>query len=564
MGMGKLKLILIIVAAILSCWHATAEAARSFTVLQTVPAPGTAVDMGSTQAITFRVTNTNTPNNTAETITTLRFRVNSGSLFNAATAAPGGWNRTGFSTTQITFQASTAAFRIVTGGYLDFTIIINIRRTTADVALERLRDVRATYSAGNNVTVTTPGSWNLKSLSIVSFVITDLAGTPISGLTAGNGFRLVMTVKNNSSVSQTSIISNANPPATIEMGVVTQVLTGTVYAPNPLTLAASATGTITFTYTTNGNDGGTIYFTANARNNTNSATSAVANSTVLSVGKFSANLTIAPVVNCQYEGLQVTVTMRLTNNYPYNIINVTPVLAPSIGAPVVYVSGPTPGAPTGPVPASGGNFDFIWVYQVNGGNPGDLFTFTGQATGTGQTVGNPLYTTPQTTSTAVKRGGFSPTVSPISTNAGSTNEDLTWSITNQGCADVTQLSITIPAGWTLDGTDIYSLIDQNNPPNPGVNPIDPIENVWTVAGMNPVVFTTPAGKQLPLVNPPIGGDFNLVFSATPPAAGTSTFTLRITDANGTFVDRTTNVTVNAYGTGGDNTTAPAVYWEEIR
>ncbi len=559
--MGKLKLIAIIAAAILCCWHDTAEAARSFTVVQTVPAPGTAVDMGSTQAITFRVTNTNTGGNTGETITTVRFRINSGSLFNAATAAPAGWTRTGFSTNQITFQANTVADRIVTGGFRDFTIVIDMRRTTADVAVEGLRDVRATYSTGNS-TVNTPGSWNLKSLSILSFVITDLAGTPISGLVAGNSFRLVMTVRNNSSATQTAITSNPPSPTAIKTGTVTQGLTGTVYAPNPLTLASLAQGTITFTFSTDANDSGTIYFTAFARNNTNSATSAIAPSTILAVGRFSANLIIAPAVNCQYEGLPVTVTMRLTNNYTYNIINVAPVLAPSVGAPLLYVSGPLP--LTGTVLANGGTLNFIWTYQVNGGNPGDLFTFSGQATGTGQTAGNPVHTSPLATSGAVKRGGFTPVVSPVSTNAGSKNEELTWSITNQGCADVTQFAVTVPAGWTLDGTDIYSLVNQNNPPNPGVNPIDPIENVWNTAGANPVVFTAPAGNQLPLVAPAIGGNFRLVFSATPPAPLTSTFTLRITDALGTFVDRFTDVTVNAYGTGGNNTSAPNVYREEIR
>jgi hypothetical protein len=567
------KTILTVVAvSVLWLLADTAEAARQYTVPQTNPAPPGEVTMGTTQAITFTVTNTCTGGNNGERIYEMRFRINSGSLFNAVTAAPAGWTRTAYSTTSVTFRAAAWADAIPVGANLTFVLVLNIRTTGADVISERLRDARASFTTDNNfangitnagrVTINTPGQWNIRALSITSFQITDLAGVPITDIVAGTSFRVVMTIRNNSTATQTAIISNPNPPGTVETGTVTQGLTGTVYNPNPLTLAAAASGTITFTYSTNVNDGGTISFNAAARNNTGSATTIAGSSGVLAVGRFVAAITVAP--GCQYDGSNVTVTMTLTNNWSYNIINVNPILAPSVGAPVAYVNGPNPGAPNGPVTATGGVFVFTWTYRINGGNPGDTFTFSGSAAGIGQTGGNPPRATPNTVSAPVTRGGFTPVVSPGNTNAGSFSEELTWSIPNQGCANVTQVSITIPAGWTLDGTDTYSLIDQFNPPNPGVNPIDPVENVWTVAGANPVVLSAPPNNVLPLTLPASAGVFSLVFSATPAAAGVSVFTVGIIDANGAAVNLPTNVIVDAFGTGGRNDVNTGVWREEIR
>jgi hypothetical protein len=522
--------------------------------------------MGTTQTVTFTVTNTSTGGQTGDRIYEIRFRISSGSLFNASTAAPAGWTRTAYSTTSVTFRATSWANAIATGSSLPFAIAINFRSSSSDITNERLRDARASFTTdtnfGNGIwrsgrsTVNNPGQWNLRSLALTSFQITDLAGVPITALAAGNPFRVVMTVTNNSTAPQASIVSNPSPPSA--------VLTGTTFNPNPLTLAAGATGTITFTYSTNASDSGTIYFTASARNNTNNATSITATSGTLSISRFYASLNVNP--SCQYEGQTITVTMTLANEFPYNIINVTPNLAPSAGAPVILQNGPLPIAPNGPVIANGGTFVYNWIYLVSGGNPGDTFTFIGSATGTGQTGGNPVRTTPLATSPSIKRGGFTPVVSPANTNAESADEELTWTIINQGCAAVTSVAITIPAGWTLLATDAYSLIGQFNPPNPGVNPIPSIENVWQVNGANPVVFSAPPAPPdftLPVTTPAMRGDFSLIFSATPAGTGVNTFTLRITDANGTVIDRTTDVTVDAFKSGGKNDVNTGVWREDI-
>jgi hypothetical protein len=582
--MMKRFILSLLVPLMFGLWTDAVQAARTFTTLQTSPAPGSTLDMGTVQPFTFRVTNTSGGGNAGERIYEMRFRLNNGTLFDAATTAPAGWTRTGYTTTTVTFRATSWANSIPTGGFVDFILVMSLTPAGAD-ANQTLRDARASFtldtdfsngiSRTGRTTINNQGSWSLRSLQITSFLATDLLGN--TSVVAGNQFRVVMTVRNVSSTTQTSIISVANPPAMVTSawtGPVPTNVPPAIYNPNPLTLAPGASGTITFLYNTNSGSDGNVTFGgvsgAYVRNNTGNATSRAQNSNTLSVGRFSASITVTPTSpspNCEYEGNTVTVRMRLTNDFPYNIINVTPTLTPSVGAPVVYQSGPSPAAPNGPVVASG-TFDFTWVYLVSGGSPGALFSFSGSATGTGQTGGNPTRTTPVATSASVKRGGYSPTVSPTNagtSNADSTNEILRWLITNNGCTDVTQVSVTIPAGWTLATSDpyfSYSLVDQDSPPNPGTAQI---EDIWTVAGTNPVIFTAPLVPYnvLPLIPAsPKQGDFRLVFSATPAAAEASVFQLRIIDTNNAFVDRTTTVTVDPFGTGGRNDTNK-VNWREV-
>ena len=64
-----------------------AYAANAFSIPALSPTPQ--FDMGSTaQSVTFTVNNSS---NGGERIYIMRFRINSGSTFNAATAAPAGW-----------------------------------------------------------------------------------------------------------------------------------------------------------------------------------------------------------------------------------------------------------------------------------------------------------------------------------------------------------------------------------------------------------------------------------------------------------------------------------------
>ncbi|MDH3310604.1 MAG: hypothetical protein OEM48_06405 [Gammaproteobacteria bacterium] len=563
-------------------WSGQVQAARSFSISQTNPLSGSPLDMGTTQTVTFQITNTSGGGNAGERIYEMRFRLpGTGTVFDAATTAPVGWNRTAFSSTSVTFRATSWSNAIPSGSFLYFNLVMVMRTTTADVN-ETLRDARASYTLDTNftngitrsgrTTVNNPGSWALKSLQITSFLVTDLLGN--TSVVAGNPFRVVITVRNNSSTTQNSIISAPNPPTmttSLWTGPV-PTLASTTYSPNPLTLAPGASGTITFQYNTNSGSDGNVSFAAYVRNNTNSATSRTLTSNIFSVGRFSASISVtptSPTPGCEYEGKLLTVTMTLTNNFPYNIINITPTLTPSVGAPVVYQSGPTPAAPApGPITASGGTLVFTWTYLLSGGNPGDLFSYTGSATGTGVTGGSPTRTTPPSTTANIKRGGYSPSVGPVSagtSNADSTNEILRWLITNNGCADVKAVSVTIPAGWTVAATDpyfSYSLVAQDNPPNPGTTQI---ENVWTVSGANTVVFTAPLVPYnvLPLIPAsPKQGDFRLVFATTPAVSGTSNFSIRITDTNDVFVDRTTTITVDPYNTGGRNDTNK-VNWREV-
>jgi hypothetical protein len=527
----------------LCLWAAPAYAARNFTVVQT-PSP---VDllMGSTNnPLTFRVTNNSTA---GETITTVRFTINNiyTALPNPETfVAPTGWTCTRSSNTRVTCTASSSYY-LTPGNYRDFTFNINSIASTQD-RTDQLASAQARFSGSTTwrTANSTTSSWRWKALS-ASFQITDLSGTPITDLVSGNSFRLIMTVTNRSTATQTSIVTSPNPPtATVTTGTVTLGLTSTTYNPNPLTLAPGASGTITFQYSTNSGDGGTVYFTAYARNNTGTATSKTINSITLSVGQFTAAIQVSPI--CAYFGQTITVTMTLTNNYIYRILNVTPTLTTTYTG-VTLVSGPTPPAPNGPVPAkvgsTPGTFIFTWVYQINAtSNPGETFIFTGSATGTGDTGGSPTRTTPTATSPTVKRGGFSPTVTPITVDASSTNVELTWGITNLACTDIKSVSIAIPSGWILSG-ETYSLVDQYNPPNPGTNPIDPIENIWAVAGTTFSTTTSPY-YLLPLTSPEQQGEFRLVFSNVPSTTGSYTFDVTIIDANDVSSTRPTTVTVN--------------------
>jgi hypothetical protein len=553
-SLARWRLLGILALVMAAGWGGVAQAARSYTYVQ-APAIGTQFDMGSTQSLAYTITNTATGGNAGERIYEMRFRISSGSLFSASTVAPAGWTRTAFSTTSITFRANSWANAIPVGGSVGFTLAVAMRTATTNVN-ETLRDIRGRFTNTTtgppfnllaSITTNTPGGWTLMALAITSFQITDLLGTPITALTAGSSFRLVMTVRNNSSATQNNIVSNPNPPTAVETGTVTQVLTGTVGS--PLNLAAGASGTITFTFSTAATDQGTISFTAQARNGA-TVTSRTATSTTLAVGRFSASLSAAPT--CQYVGANVTVTMALTDGYPYSILNVTPTLTPVAGAPVTYLSGPTPASPIPNVPVSPPDTLVAWTYQVNAVGTTDPFTFSGSATGTGNTAGSPVHTTPPATSASVARGEFPAAIGPAVVNAGSTNVEMTVTITNNGCAAVNSVAITSPAGWTGAG-DAYSLVNLS-----AVNAIE----TWTAGGANPVVFTAPnVAGQMPVT---FSGDFSIVYAATPAGATTSAFTVRVTDANGNFLDIPLNVTVNAFKSGSLNDAANRASREDFR
>ena len=549
--MLAMKKILITFCALLLAggWCTMAHAARSYTNTQS-PALGTAFDMGSIQSLTYAITNTSDGGNVGERIYEMRFRISSGSLFLSSTAAPAGWTRTAFSSTLVTFEATSWANAIAVGGAsVSFTLVVAMRATTADVN-ETLRDMRAAFTTTTTgppfprtgrTTTGTPGGWTLKSLAITSFQITDTLGNPVTAITAGTSFRLVMTVKNNSTVTQSTIVSNPNPPTAVKTGTVTQSLTGT--AGSPLSLVAGASGTITFTYSTVTTDSGTIYFTANAQNGA-TVTSAAATSTTLAISKFTAALSVSSA--CLYAGASLTVTMLVTNATASTINSVSGTLSPAAGAPVTLDSGPTPASIASMATMT--TATVTWVYTVNSAGATNPFTFNGSATGT---AGSTL-TTPTATSATVKRGIFTATVNPVSTNAGSTNTELTFNVTNSGCANVDSVAVTASAGWTY-GSDAYSLVN--------LSAVSAIET-WTTSGANPVTFTAPnIAGQMPVT---FSGSYSVVYSATPASATTSAFTIRVTDANGKFEDVPVSVTVNAFKSGTLNNAVNRNWREETR
>jgi hypothetical protein len=463
----------------------------------------------------------------------------------------------------VTFRATSWANSIITGSYKDFPIIFNFRQTTADTN-ELLRDIRArntTSTSGppftnlGSDTDSNQGGWTLKSLAL-TFQITDTSGTPITSLIAGNSYRVVMTVTNRSTATQSSIISIPSPPT---QNTPAPGFTGTlpspsapVYSPNPLTLASGASGTITFTYTTVSSGYGTVSYTAYVRNNTGTATSATVTSPTLAIGLFVANITVSS--SCRYSGQSFTVTMTLTNNYPTeDIVNVTPTLTVSlVGAQLTLTSGPN--QPSTTVTRNGGTLAITWVYQVTAAATGQTFTFDGSATGTGSVT----RTTPTSSSLQTKAGGY--LISANQTNASSTNDEISWTFTNNGCAATNSVSIDIDTAsgwvWGAGSEDTYSFVDTGAATS--------VENTWTVSGSDPVTFTAPAAADRQAVGE--DGDYRLAFSSTPTVAVSTNFTFNvtITDANGIAVTVPATITVDPFNTGGLNDANSLIWQEEFR
>jgi hypothetical protein len=558
-----------------------ALAARSYGIAQTSPVAPGELDMGTTQTLTFNVTNNNTLTNAGERIYRVRIRLNgsctgtgcSATLFTTASAAPPNWTRSSFSTTSITYTANTWADSIVSGSSLSFSVVMNVGKSTQD-RTETLRDVRAYYTTDTNfadgitnltsITTTAPAgiSWILQSLQITGFQTTDTSGTAVSAIAAGTTFRIVITVKNISVATQSGIVANPSPPtATLSGGFGPSPgcsLLST--SPSPFNLVAGASGTMTYNCTTSSSNTGTVTYSVTDVRTGASVTSRSGTSNVLSVSPLSVGIAITgPYVadtTCHFSGDTATFVMTVTNNTGGTLTSIAPSALTRAGAST------TIGAFTGPATSCSGAFPlpvggfckYTWTAPVTivgsypSSGPKPTFFVTGSATA------NPgSLTSPTVTSNTQDVDGFVVTVAPTATNTDSTTQQFSFSVNNRACDNLNQVAITVPGGFVY-GADGYSLVTDTT--------ASANEN-WSLAG---TTFTAPLNNA-PAVDPgriPIGssGDFSLVMSSTPGAAGTYTFTLVLTDENGVARTTTVDVPVSTFGSGTINSASPAA-WREI-
>jgi len=141
--------------------------------------------------------------------------------------------------------------------------------------------------------------------------------------------------------------------------------------------------------------------------------------------------------------------------------------------------------------------------------------------------------------------------------AGSTNDEIIWTVTNDGCSNINQISIAVPAGWTLS-SDTYAIVN------------DTLGNAveWNVSG---ATFTSPSAVDRIPPQPSVynTGTCSLVFSQTPASAGSYIFNVTITDdSTPTPVIQVipTTVTVNPYDSSpsGPNAVGTAIWHEVIQ
>ena len=559
-----------------------AQAARTFTIVQTSPAPAGEVDMGTTQTLTYTITNTASGGNAGERIYRMRFRLNNSctgggctaTLFTAASAAPANWTRTGFSTTSVTYTAATWADAIPSGSSLSFSVVVTAGKSSQD-RTETLRDARASFTTDNNFsdginnagssTLSAPAgtSWILQSLQITGFQTTDTSGTPVSAIVGGTPFRIVITVKNISVATLNGIVANPTPPtATTSVGFGASPSCSLLStSPSPFNLAAGASGTMTYNCTTLSSNTGTVSYSVTDVRTGASVTSRSGTSNVLSVSPLSVSIAITgPYVadgSCHFSGDTATFVMTVTNNTPGPLTSITPSALTRGG------SNTTIGAFAGPATACSGAFPlpvggfckYTWTAPVTiigsypSAGPKPTFFVTGSASANPGPI-----TSPTATSNTQDVDGFVITVAPTTTNTDSTNQEFTFSVTNRACDNLDKVAITVPAGFVYGG-DGYSLVtDTTSNPNEG----------WSLAT---TTFTAPlnnapAADPARVPNNGSAGDFSLVFSSTPAAVGTYTFSLDLTDENGVTRNRTVDVPVTTFGTGTLNASTPAT-WHEV-
>lgn len=513
-------------------------AAVNFTASKTGGATDVTMGDAPGTSVTYSISN----GASSEGIVKIAFRlpnvnISTGSFtWTGASSLPSGWTVTkGTGTREITVEG----LAINPGASASFGFTLGAIPTWTQDSVDLLDRIRATAAGKAKKDVKKLTLFSRHTLRIISMV------APAT-VAPGSGFSLVITVKNESSALLNSIRSDPDPPTKC---AIPAKCTGTVTLnnpspnPNPLSLAAGATNTITYNYTTGGTNNGTVYFTTRVRHPSTgsiTATSLTVDSNTVVVGGFVG--TITTNFDCVYTNNTITVTMTLSNFTSSSITNVTPSLTPAGTATKTLLTGPSPTPPI-TIPASG-TATFTWTYSITG-TLDQAYSFSGGAVGSSTAIVSP--------SIPGRVGDFTVSMSSNQTNASSTNQELTWTILNNGCAAVNSVSINIPSGWTW-ANDAYSLVELNSTTS---------VETWTVSGSNPVVFTAAptSSDRLPL---DFNGTYGIVFSQTPTTTGPSTFSLTITDASPLSLTKTISVTVNPFNSSGLNAVGTEIYREDIR
>lgn len=403
---------------------------------------------------------------------------------------------------------------------------------------------------------------------VVTPAITNTDGitTIKPGPGPGNTTTYTVVITNNAGITFSSVNGNAavfKDPAVANLTVtgVTCIASGGASCPGSVTVAGMQGAGLTIPTLP---DGGSVTFSINASVNngvpvgtliTNTASvtvngqsnSASDTDTVVSITPPTAAISLTPA--CLYSGSAATFTMTVANGTGGAINTVAPSALTKGGTATI-------GAFTGPSPASiaaiadGASGTFTWTAPVTG-NVNDTYFVTGYATSV-----TPAFTTATATSNTEDIDGYVVTVSPASTYAGSKNQDLTWTIANYGCNEISSVLINVPGGWTASN-DGYALV---------TNTIGNQVDTWTFSG---TTFTSDSlinnVQQGSTVN-----NFSLRFSATPSVTVSTpyTFNVTVTDASSPTPVVTvipTTVTVNPYdktNKGQGNFTGTAI-WQEI-
>ncbi len=240
------------------------------------------------------------------------------------------------------------------------------------------------------------------------------------------------------------------------------------YDLTPFSLAAGATGTVTWTYSADST--GTVYFTARATSGSGTAKSISTSSNTVIIGDFTALLTVTPVYSLT--GKSVAVQMDVKNNGSSTLINVAPssLTGCAGGATESLVSGPSPSLVSSLAP--GASTVFNWTYQVTG-SIGDLYCMSGYATADGAA------TTNTDTSNTGTISEYTVTLSPSVIPSGSTNQAFNWLVYNgSGCTvdevrietpenggDWNCSSVSPPSGWSASCQDKVKFKSGGNPNN---------------------------------------------------------------------------------------------------